>query len=242
MVTRFPSVDEDVEGSRLQLDIWHPECWTLEVTDGAPGGLLGHGVYAIDGKATGRFTAYGRSIDDLEELLAAIEASSLTDAVREVDQHYATDVGTPDPENVTTGLVVQYELTNSINDALVSRGFIPDEPVRMTDGREYWTVVIHEDRAAIADRLDEIREEKSAVVEVETVRSLHEGVTNGVFRTDCLSERQREVFELARTSGYYRWPRETTAADLAAELDVAEATLLEHLRKAESKLLDPGAE
>ncbi|WP_121741656.1 helix-turn-helix domain-containing protein [Natronorubrum halophilum] len=241
MVTRFPSVDEHVEGSRLQLDIWHPECWTLEVTDGAPGGLLGHGVYAIDGKATGRFTAYGRSVDDLEELLAAIEASPLTDEVREADQHYATDVGTPDPENATTGLVVQYELTNSINDALVSRGFIPDEPVRMTDGREYWTVVIHEDRATIADRLDEIREEKSATVEVETVRSLHEGVTNGVFRTDCLSERQREVFELARTRGYYRWPRETTAADLAAELDIAEATLLEHLRKAESKLLDPGA-
>lgn len=241
-VTRVPSADEQIEGSRLQLEIWHPDCWTLEVTDDAPGGLLGHGVYAIDGKATGRFTAYGRSVDDLEALVEAIEASPLTDAVWEADQHYATDVGTPDPENATTGLVVQYELTNSINDALVSRGFIPDEPVRMTDGREYWTVVIHEDRTTVADRLDEIREAKSATVEIETLRSLHDGLTNGVFRTDRLSERQREVFELARTNGYYRWPREVTAADLAAELDLSEATLLEHLRKAESKLLDPGAE
>lgn len=238
-VNRFPTVDEQVEGSRLQLDIWHPDCWTLEVTDNTAGGLLGHGVYAIDGKATGRFTAYGRSVDELTSLLDAIDASPLTDAVWEADQHYATDVGTPDPENVTTGLVVEYELTNSINDALVSRGFIPDEPVRMTDGREYWTVVSHEDRATIADRLEEIREEKSASVEVESLRSLHSGLRNGVFRTDCLSERQREVFELARTRQYYQWPREASAADLAVELDISEATLLEHLRKAEAKLLDP---
>ncbi|MFC4543187.1 helix-turn-helix domain-containing protein [Halosolutus amylolyticus] len=238
-MTRFPSIDEQVEGSRLQLDIWHPDCWTLEVTADTPGGLLGHGVYAIDGKATGRFTAYGRSVEDLEVLVDAVEASPLIDDVWEADQHYATDVGTPDPENVTTGLVVQYELTNSINDALVSRGFIPDEPVRMTDGREYWTVVTHEDRETIADRLDEIREEKSASVRIESMRSLHSGLTNGVFRTDCLSERQREVFELARTRQYYSWPREVSAADLAAELDISEATLLEHLRKAEAKLLDP---
>ena len=238
-VSQFRRVDERVEGSRIQLAIWHPDCWTLEVTDELAGGLLGHGVYAIDGKATGRFTAYGRSVADLQSLLEAIDASPLTDAVWEADQHYATDVGTPDPENVTTGLVVEYELTNSINDALVSRGFIPDEPVRMTGGREYWTVVSHEDRATIADRFDEIREEKSATIEVESMRSLHSGLRNGVFRTDCLSKRQREVFELARTRRYYRWPREASAADLAAELDVSEATLLEHLRKAEAKLLDP---
>ncbi|WP_276253799.1 helix-turn-helix domain-containing protein [Halomontanus rarus] len=241
-MTQFSSVDEQIEGSRLQLDIWHPDCWTLEVTDSAPGGLLGHGVYAIDGKATGRFTAYGRSVGDLEALVEAIDASPLTDDVWEADQHYATDVGTPDPENVTTGLVVQYELSNSINDALVSRGFIPDEPVRMTGGREYWTVVSHEDRATIADRLEEIREEKSAEITVESMRSLHGGLTSGVFRTDCLSERQREVFELARTRQYYTWPREVTAADLAAELEISEATLLEHLRKAEAKLLDPGTQ
>ncbi|WP_265108396.1 helix-turn-helix domain-containing protein [Halosolutus halophilus] len=231
--------DERAAGSRLVLDIWHPDCWALEVTESAPGGLLGHGVYAIDGKATGRFTAYGQSLADVEALVDAVDASPLTDAVWEADHHYATDVGTPDPESVTTGLVVEYELTNSIDDALVSRGFIPDEPVRMADGREYWTVVIHEDRETIAERLDEIRDEKSASVRIESLRSLHDGLTNGLFRTDRLSERQREVFELARSRHYYTWPREVAAADLAAELDISEATLLEHLRKAEAKLLDP---
>lgn len=230
--------DADV-GSRLQLDIWHPQCWTLEVTAAESGGLLGHGVHRIDETATGRFTAYARSTAELEELLAAIDASPLVDAVWTVDRHHATEAATPGRANATTGLIVQYDLANSINDALVSRGFIPDEPVRIADGREHWTVVTYEDRTTVAERLDEVREAESADVVVESMTALRDDVADGMFRTDRLSERQREVFELARRRHYYRWPREVTAAELAAELGVAESTFLEHLRKAEAKLLDP---
>lgn len=52
-----------------------------------------------------------------------------------------------------------------------------------------------------------------------------------------LTERQYEVIELALESGYFEWPRETTSEELAGELEISRATLLEHLRKAESKLL-----
>ncbi|SIR64840.1 helix-turn-helix domain-containing protein [Natronorubrum thiooxidans] len=225
-------------GSRLQLNIWHPDCWTLEVTANTAGGLLGHGVHRIDGMATGRFTAYARSTADLETLVDAIEASSLVDSVWSIDQHRATAATTPRTENATTGLIVQYDLANSINDALVSRGFIPDEPVRITGGREYWTVVTHENRDTVRKKLDEIRDEQSASITVELMTALRNDVVSGMFRTDRLSERQREVFELARSRHYYRWPREVSAADLAAELEIAESTFLEHLRKAEAKLLD----
>lgn len=235
-----PNATDRVDiGSRLQLDIWHPDCWTLEVTANAPGGLLGHGVHRIDDMATGRFTAYARSTGELEELVDAVGASSLVDSVRTVDQNHATEAVTSGTENATSGLIVQYDLANSINDALVSRGFIPDEPVRIADGREYWTVVTHEDRETVAKKLDEVREEHSADVTVESMTTLRDDVTDGMFRTDRLSERQREVFELARNRHYYRWPREVSAADLAADLDIAESTFLEHLRKAEAKLLDP---
>lgn len=52
-----------------------------------------------------------------------------------------------------------------------------------------------------------------------------------------LTERQYEVIELALESGYFEWPRETTSEELAGELEISRTTLLEHLRKAESKLL-----
>ncbi|MDS0294194.1 helix-turn-helix domain-containing protein [Halogeometricum luteum] len=222
--------DEEA-GVRVSLDIWHPDCWTLEVTEEANGGLLGHGVHEIDGLANGRFTAYADSVEELDRLVDAVRDSPLTESVWETGEFEDETV----PGSATRGIVVRYDLNNSINDALVSRGFIPDEPVRMQDGREQWTVLVHESRNTVHERLEAIRAEKNADVRVELITAPKGGT--GMFRTDALSERQREVYELARRRGYYAWPRETSAAELAAEVGISKATLLEHLRKAESKLL-----
>ena len=53
-----------------------------------------------------------------------------------------------------------------------------------------------------------------------------------------LTERQQTVMHLALERGYFEWPRSVEARELAAELDVAHSTFLEHLRKAERKLLE----
>lgn len=54
---------------------------------------------------------------------------------------------------------------------------------------------------------------------------------------DQLTERQQEVLSAAHSAGYYEWPRERTAEELAVELDISPATLHEHLRTAEQKLI-----
>jgi len=221
-------------GLRLTLDIWHPDCWTLEVTDRTAGGLLGHGVHRIDGMANGRFTAYGDSTAEVDELVEEIRASDLTESVWATADPHA-DADTQVPGTASRGIVVRYDMAKSINDALVSRGFIPDEPVRMYDGREYWTVIVDESRNGVDDRIDAVRDEMDADVAVELITAPSAG--SGMFRTDSLSARQREVFELARQRGYYTWPREVSATELADDLDLSKATLLEHLRKAEVKLL-----
>lgn len=51
-----------------------------------------------------------------------------------------------------------------------------------------------------------------------------------------LTDRQRELFELALEEGYYEIPRETTHRDLAAQLDLAAGTVGEHLQRIEAKL------
>lgn len=227
----------DAAGSRLTLDIWHPNCWTLEVTSETPGGLFGHGVYKVGGKVKGRFTVYGETQSDLDEVIEAIETSPRTDSVWKMDHRYAAETETPTPGNATKSLLVEYDEQTSINDALVSNGFIPDKPVWIHDGREYWTVIINEDRTQVQSRLDAVRDAKDADIEIQQIISDDTG-SGGMMRKETLSERQREVFELARDRGYYNWPREVTATELASELDVSKATLLEHLRKAESKLVD----
>ncbi|WP_160134937.1 helix-turn-helix domain-containing protein [Halococcus salsus] len=225
-------------GLRVTLDIWHPDCWTLAVTEDSDAGLLGHGVYTIDGSATGRFTVYGETDAETAALVEAVRASPLTDSVWETDGAHVAGlhaVDEPVPGNASRGIVVRYEIENSINDALVSRGFIPDEPVRMHHGREYWTVLVDADRETVAERIAAVREEMDAEVRIEDIAVAYSAT--GVLPLDDLSERQREVFDLARRRNYYTWPRDVSAADLATELGVSKATLLEHLRKAEAKLL-----
>ncbi|QLG49281.1 PAS domain S-box protein [Natrinema halophilum] len=52
-----------------------------------------------------------------------------------------------------------------------------------------------------------------------------------------LTDRQREVLEAAYRSGYFAWPRTSTAEEIAESLDLASATLHGHLRKAEAVII-----
>ncbi|GGM33349.1 bacterio-opsin activator domain-containing protein [Haloarcula argentinensis] len=54
---------------------------------------------------------------------------------------------------------------------------------------------------------------------------------------DTLSDRQETVLQAAYHSGYFEWPRGSTAEELADSLDVSSPTLHNHLRKAQQKVL-----
>lgn len=56
---------------------------------------------------------------------------------------------------------------------------------------------------------------------------------------DTLSDRQREALLTAKKEGYYCWPREINAKEVAEEFGVTGPTFLEHLRKAEKKMIIP---
>jgi PAS domain S-box-containing protein len=52
-----------------------------------------------------------------------------------------------------------------------------------------------------------------------------------------LTDRQRTALETALYAGYFDWPRQSTGEEIAESLDVASATLHQHLRIGERKLL-----
>jgi len=54
----------------------------------------------------------------------------------------------------------------------------------------------------------------------------------------AFTDRQREVLETAYEMGYFAYPKEANAGEVAAALDVTTATFVEHLSSAQSKLLD----
>ncbi|PSP99596.1 bacterio-opsin activator [Halobacteriales archaeon QS_5_70_17] len=51
-----------------------------------------------------------------------------------------------------------------------------------------------------------------------------------------LTDRQREAVDVAVASGYFDWPRESSAADCAEVLGVSQPTFTQHLRAAEKKV------
>ncbi len=51
-----------------------------------------------------------------------------------------------------------------------------------------------------------------------------------------LTDRQREALEAAYRAGYYDWPRESTAEEVAASLGLSGPTLHGHLRKAQARI------
>jgi PAS domain S-box-containing protein len=55
--------------------------------------------------------------------------------------------------------------------------------------------------------------------------------------TNQLTERQREVLQTAYYAGFFEWPRETNAGELADILGIAQPTVSRHLRATERELL-----
>ena len=53
-----------------------------------------------------------------------------------------------------------------------------------------------------------------------------------------LTDKQREVMTTAHKFGYYKYPRKINTEGLSKKVNITRATLVEHLRKAEVRILD----
>jgi hypothetical protein len=230
-------------GTRLTLDLWHPNCWAIEATSECPGGILAHAIYDAPAAAAetvnGLFTAYGDSADEVEILLDHIRDSRLTGGVQELKARFGQSGRDIAPGNAAREFFLEYDPSDMICPKLVRQGFVHSAPCRIEDGREYWQVVYAGERDRIEPKLDVIRDEEDADIDVARIASSGSARSERTRRLDTLTPSQREVFDLARERGYYEWPRGTSTREMADELGVSKTTLLEHLRKAEAKLLDP---
>lgn len=230
---------EEQGAIRLTLEIWHPDCWTLEATEQTECGLVAHTVYNTQSDAVkGHFTVFADTANELDEFVEVVQENELTESVMVTNKRHDFTERKSKLGNTSRELFVQYDPQNSMSDALLSLGFIHDAPVRVNDGKEYWPVVVTADRKSVNRRLELLREEKGAEINVTRIMSDPEFGSDSDSKAEQLSQRQREMFLLACDMGYYSWPRETTTREMADQLDITKTTFLEHLRKAEAKLLN----
>ncbi|SNR32279.1 helix-turn-helix domain-containing protein [Halorubrum vacuolatum] len=256
---------ESMGRTRLTLDLWHPRCWAIEATDRTAGGILAHAVYGSPGvggavdrtngdstskrgihadddgvpsTVTGLFTAFGDDEEEVETLLDAVAESPHGGNPLELQERFGRARNAPG--SVVREFFLEYDPADMICPTLLEQGFVHSAPVRIEDGSEEWQVLFTGDRNEIEPALDRVMQRSGAEVEVTAITSTSgNGGSAREHRLDTLTPTQRKVFEHAREEGYYQWPRGTSTRDLAADLDISKTTLLEHLRKAEAKLLDP---
>ncbi len=209
-----------------------------EVTAAVDGRLLVNAVYTGDGNVTAHVVVHADTTAAVDDLVSAARRSTHTDSVTEMEPRDEFGLASRPVGKATRGLLVEFDPADSIHDAIVSRGYLPQEPLRIRDGYEYWTVAVDKRRDRMQADLDAIASENDAEITVRRVATKG-SIADADADLPALSDRQREVFELARARGYYEWPRAVSATDLAEEVGVAKATVLEHLRKAEAKLLGP---
>jgi len=68
------------------------------------------------------------------------------------------------------------------------------------------------------------------------VERLYEATDGGSDRV--LTDEQLEALVVAHEMGYFTVPRETTQADVAAELDISPASLSERLKRGQERLVE----
>ncbi|MDS0259071.1 helix-turn-helix domain-containing protein [Haloarcula sp. S1CR25-12] len=229
----------------LTLDLWHPNCWAIKSTGETTGGVLAHSIYTSpktdgnhSGKVKGLFTAFAEDEPAVNDLLDAIRDSEHSGELSELQERFGRERNAPG--NVVREFFLEYDPDDMVCPTLLEHGFVHNAPVRIENGREEWQVCFVNERSQIDDALDRVRDQAGAEVSVDSITTSEAAATTARDqRLDTLTAKQRDVFEHAREAGYYEWPRMCDTRELAADLDVSKTTLLEHLRKAEAKLLDP---
>ncbi|MFB6202391.1 MAG: helix-turn-helix domain-containing protein [Halorhabdus sp.] len=118
-----------------------------------------------------------------------------------------------------------------------------DHPISETRARD-GSLILSMHLTAIQDLRDLVTDlrERYGTVRIRyllQVESDEEGSTDVVpINRNRLTDRQQEVLETAYQMGYFSYPREANATDVADELGIDSSTFTEHLAAAQSKLMD----
>ena len=106
-----------------------------------------------------------------------------------------------------------------------------DTPLRVTEEKRVYS--------AIADQ-ENTKKLLSAIKLIGDIErtSFHRATYGAHGLLSCLTARQKEILIAAKKMGYYEYPRRTRSEDLAQMFGISKASTIEHLRKAEVRIMN----
>lgn len=124
--------------------------------------------------------------------------------------------------------VITWAEQSSIIDSIIKKNCVFIGPTIVKDGVENWHIV-----APTREELQEAVAALERCAEIAYIRSAE------VVEPDVgLTERQMSALKAAVEMGYFETPRRSSIKDVAKRLKVSPSTAVEHLRKAEKKVLE----
>ena len=96
----------------VQLELWHPDCWTAEVMEETGAGVLGHGSVMDGRRVYERCTVYGDSPAHVGEAVQTAKDSTRISRVQEVQSTPTKSIA---PESAigtfSRDVFIEYEFT-----------------------------------------------------------------------------------------------------------------------------------
>lgn len=217
----------------------HDDCWLQEATERHPDvTLVISSIYMVEGDVHIDLTVHAPDRETVDALREAWEADGRIHRISEI---YAGPRG--------TRFHVGYTSEHSIYPHLIHHTPVAMGAVRMSAGTEHYSIVGEaEDVEGLVRTLAE-----EGDVEVESVREIRDVPAEGPGGTQAsmdeakgplaeavggLTDKQVDALILAHTQGYYKWPRQRSASELADQLGLSVSAFLDHLRQAEGRVLD----
>ena len=68
--------------------------------------------------------------------------------------------------------------------------------------------------------------------------SFSKAFLQGIDMLQCLTDKQKEIIIKAKQQGYYEYPRKVSSDHLSKQIGLSKATTIEHIRKAENRLMN----
>lgn len=174
---------------------------------------------------------------DLEDVVETIRTHETTESVTIVESYDHQ----PADRHSATLLIHSTYMEHTPMQILLYEGYLPFGAFgELAHGTMSFDLLV-EDRDEISDAVALLRE--FGTVEVERIsrefrRQIVPSVSEWTELLESIPPRQQELLQVGLEMGYYDLPRRVTLQELADEVGIAKTTASQHLRKAESGIVE----
>ena len=216
----------------FDIEVIHPGCWCIDTSARIEHTIReGHSLNVTNGKITVETEITGSGVNQVIKKIEAHPIVKRVDVkfhVGDTTRFYVTSLYDPTIMKRVVASGCSY-----LGECITENGV--DKIMLVAPSMENFKTFCNS-----VDENTEIVLKSRKNLEEKDITSMKSFNASGFFKIrnakEMLSEKQKEIFDLACKRGYYNFPKRLTLEELARSVGLSESTTREHLRRAEAKI------